>query len=401
MKIRRRRAEQKQPPVAPSASGSPASPSTRASQTSTSTARASQTSTSTARASQAGADAHDDHSRRKKIGAFVALGATSVAFVAGATTVAKNTQLQALEKGRSISADPFPTTAPDLPADPKDLVVTAPAPTTSTTAPAPPPVVERGPLQPNLDGVFAATSHEVRQLAPGVHHHALRGNMGGPQVVHVVEIDLNRPEYDVTSNRSEERNMTVSQWAARTKPVVVVNADFFDMATRQPRGLAVADGVQWPGTGDLPDHTVMGCTAEDVCTFDAENEVKHDPAWQDAVGMNGARLIVDGVVRQHPGAFYETDRHPRSAVGLTDDRRMLLVAIEGRMGDAAGATWNETSNLLSRFGTVVQAGMLDGGGSTAIAHVDDAGGVHRLNRVPGGAERAVANVLAIRSTARG
>ncbi len=369
------------------------------------------TNSSQAAATTAPAKANDDDHKARKIAvAVLGLGATAISLVGCGTGPGTHPQLQAREKGPSASAEPFATsTTQALPANPKDAVVTIPArpsPTdipTHAAPPAAPAVVERGPLQVNLAGVFQVTKHEQRVLAPGVHHHKLTGNMGGRQVAHVVEIDLNRPEYDITSNHSNQRNKTVSQWAAQAKPVVAINADFFDMSTHQPRGLAIADGEVWPGSRDLPDHTVMGCTAMDVCTFDREGEVKQaDPAWTDAVGMNGARLVVDGAIRQHTGAFYTSDRHPRAAVGLTDDNRLILVAIEGRLGDAAGATWNETANFLSRFGTIKQGGMLDGGGSLTLVHTNAAGGVERLSRVPGnGAERPVANMLAIRNVAVG
>ncbi len=59
-------------------------------------------------------------------------------------------------------------------------------------------------------------------------------------------------------------------------------------------------------------------------------------------------------------------RHPRTAVGISKDRRKLyLVTVDGRQDSSIGITLDELANLMIRFGAH-DAINLDGGGSTTM-----------------------------------
>ncbi len=80
-------------------------------------------------------------------------------------------------------------------------------------------------------------------------------------------------------------------------------------------------------------------------------------------------------------------RHPRTAMGITRDRRtFLLVAVDGRSTRSAGMYGTELARLMELLGAW-QAFNLDGGGSTTFWQR----GRGVLNRPSDGAERAVAN----------
>ncbi|HEY3283964.1 MAG TPA: phosphodiester glycosidase family protein, partial [Armatimonadota bacterium] len=78
-------------------------------------------------------------------------------------------------------------------------------------------------------------------------------------------------------------------------------------------------------------------------------------------------------------------RAPRTAVGVTREGKIVLVAIDGRQPFSAGTTLDETARLMQQLGAV-DAMNLDGGGSTAMALL----GVI-VNSPSGGAERPVAD----------
>ena len=115
---------------------------------------------------------------------------------------------------------------------------------------------------------------------------------------------------------------------------------------------------------------------------------------QNAVGGFGM-LVVDG--RNVGGGG---DRHPRTALGTSEDGRFLyLLVIDGRQGDySAGATTAETAAWLLRLGAH-DALNLDGGGSTTLAVANGGDGVKIVNRpihdgIPG-RERVVGNHLGV------
>jgi hypothetical protein len=60
-----------------------------------------------------------------------------------------------------------------------------------------------------------------------------------------------------------------------------------------------------------------------------------------------------------------TGRHPRSAVGITGDRRLNLLTADGRTEWASGLTCEELARVMDRLGCS-NALNLDGGGSTTL-----------------------------------
>ena len=120
-----------------------------------------------------------------------------------------------------------------------------------------------------------------------------------------------------------------------------------------------------------------------------------------AVGGNAMVLDAGKVIARAS----DTVRHPRSAVGLSEDgNTLLLVAVDGRAeGHSQGATLAELGELLKGFGAR-DAINLDGGGSTALVVKDSLTGVFTVANRPSGvaanlpgtpAERPVVDVLGV------
>ena len=115
------------------------------------------------------------------------------------------------------------------------------------------------------------------------------------------------------------------------------------------------------------------------------------PGAIDALGGNpmlvsGGRVAEGDVTGD--GAFF--GRNPRTAVGVTADRKLLLVVVDGRQpGYSAGMTLRELAQLMSDLGAV-EAVNLDGGGSSEMV-------VNGLvaNRPSDGGERLVSSALVV------
>jgi exopolysaccharide biosynthesis protein len=88
-------------------------------------------------------------------------------------------------------------------------------------------------------------------------------------------------------------------------------------------------------------------------------------------------------------------RHPRTAVGLTRDRReLILVVVDGRQpGWSVGMTLAELGALMRRLGAHTAVN-LDGGGSSSFLY-RPARGAEVTNRPSDGGWRPVANQLAV------
>ena len=224
---------------------------------------------------------------------------------------------------------------------------------------------------------------------PGIDY--LVRTQGGPQIIHAVVVDVSRPEIWLRVTRDGERGQTTTGFAQSVGATVAINGDWF-LDGYQPRGLAIGGGEAWANTTDLVDHCFFACTLEKQCTFDTWGTVAWiDPEWRNAVGANGDPLVEGGQALLRAEAFYDSDRHPRSAVGMSQDQGTLILAVvQGRRGDSIGMTFNETAELMRDLGAH-NALMLDGGGSSALV-LDGA----RVSSLPSGAsERVVGDHLAI------
>jgi exopolysaccharide biosynthesis protein len=118
------------------------------------------------------------------------------------------------------------------------------------------------------------------------------------------------------------------------------------------------------------------------------------PEITDALG-GGPTLLQDGLVRvmarqQHFRSDIAYGRAPRTAIGLTDDHKYILVCVDGRQpGYSQGATLTELAWLMKDLGSK-EALNLDGGGSTTMWMHG-----HTLNRPSDGTERAVSTALLV------
>src|SRR5690606_10431964 len=108
--------------------------------------------------------------------------------------------------------------------------------------------------------------------------------------------------------------------------------------------------------------------------------------WREA--MPGSLLLLDdGAVVKEDCYSHYCERHPRTAVGLTpDQRRAILVTVDGRTSGASGMTRLELAGLMKNLGAH-RALNLDGGGSTTM-YVKGRGVV---NKPSDGSERVVSS----------
>ncbi|RZK43934.1 MAG: phosphodiester glycosidase family protein [Pedobacter sp.] len=83
------------------------------------------------------------------------------------------------------------------------------------------------------------------------------------------------------------------------------------------------------------------------------------------VMLSGPLLVLDNIVEELDTTSFTRARHPRSAIGIKADGKIILVTVDGRQENSAGMSLHELTKLMRWLGCV-SAINLDGGGSTTL-----------------------------------
>ena len=209
---------------------------------------------------------------------------------------------------------------------------------------------------------------------------------------HAVRVDLDDRTLAVVATAARERGLAVSEFAAGRGAVVAINADYFDTSL-DPIGLAMGDGEVWARADERARRQeVVGVGGRRVRIFPRAEPLRDPKRWMTGA-VSGWPMVVEDCtpVAQLPGSDHFTHApHPRTAVGLSKDRRrLLLVVADGRREGVPGLTLPGLATLMVELGACTALN-LDGGGSSAMWLGD-----RIVNQPSDGVERKVANHLGV------
>lgn len=216
------------------------------------------------------------------------------------------------------------------------------------------------------------------------------------QNVNALFVDLCASGVSVRATGESEGARTVSSFAKLVGVQAAVNGDFFDPTIpSHVDGPAMHAGALWGGR----DHDYVSPIAfgyQRVTMKPHQDLSGPEPWWREVVSGHPT-LLVGGAPLDNNRDSNCAVRHPRTAVGLTADRRTLIVVtVDGRAPGRDGMTCDEISALFLDFGAN-DATNLDGGGS-ATMWLEGAGVV---NYPSDAGERTVSNHLGVYATGSG
>jgi hypothetical protein len=256
-------------------------------------------------------------------------------------------------------------------------------------------------------GVTAQTPEEKiqnadwfeRQVGAGVtwKHYHFDSLFNSQQDIWYADVDLSAPGISVKiPYLTGGATKTVSQYAASVPGcALAINGNFGDsMGTVQ---YLKVDGTLVQTTKPaIADEAgiIIDATGNGVSLVHRDDVGGWAAVTEPTVMATNVMLVRDGILWTYPDIpFYQSDRHPRTAMGITTDNHLLLVAVDGRSAIAAGMSFLELQRLLKALGSD-DAINLDGGGSTTMwGRGEPNNGV--LNTPSDGSERSVVNAVAI------
>lgn len=220
------------------------------------------------------------------------------------------------------------------------------------------------------------------------------------QYITVFEIDLSKG-ITIDIPYVTEGFLKTSDAAVGSDAVVAINGSFFDTS----KG---GSTVFFRKDGEVVNYTRNGFTPyRENAGFSSDESGKVSIVKRPTAGVggwasvdtytllaSGPLLIYDGELVDQLDKPFNTNRHPRTAIGITADRRVFCVVVDGRSSESHGMSTTELSKVMHALGCV-QAMNLDGGGSST-AWVKDKGIVNHPTdnkQFDHEGERGVANAI--------
>ncbi len=209
------------------------------------------------------------------------------------------------------------------------------------------------------------------KIADGVYLESYHGSdlFSSTQSINVLRTYMTHANMNLKFTWSDSALVKTSVFAEKNGALAAVNGSFFDM---QSGGsvvyFRVDDETLAKGAVDRRLYSENGGVG---IHDDGSVYIKARPkdGWLSAddstLLSSGPLLILDGKIRGFNTDPFNQNRHPRTAVGITDDNQLMLITVDGRSSEAHGMSIPELAEFMESLGAV-SALNLDGGGSTAM-----------------------------------
>jgi len=211
-------------------------------------------------------------------------------------------------------------------------------------------------------------SWSTRKVATGVvwKYHHFEKLFDSKESVTVLDIDLDRVGARV--EYVDSGFFKTSTRAAEVGAVAAVNGSFFNTKTGGSVVFLKKDDVVITAPDNNPGayRDNVGFVIDEVGNVSI---IARPPqGWMTledipTILSSGPLLIADGTPVPQVQEKFNTNRHPRTAVGLTKKNHLIAVIVDGRSAEAYGMTTEELASLLFALGCT-DAMNLDGGGSS-------------------------------------
>lgn len=211
----------------------------------------------------------------------------------------------------------------------------------------------------------------TEKLDDGIYWKSYKGDdlFDSRQSINLVEVFLDSVTSEFKVAFLEDSMIKTSEFAEENNALAAVNGSFFRRDTGGSVVFLKVNGkVIYKGQPNRNQYHESGAVAWSANKL-IQILKKPEQGWQSAdfetILSSGPLLIYESEIQNFNNDPFHQNRHPRTAVGVTNDRRLYLVTIDGRSFQAYGMTIPELSDFLMELGAV-NALNLDGGGSTAM-----------------------------------
>lgn len=186
------------------------------------------------------------------------------------------------------------------------------------------------------------------------------------QEINYVEIDLKKNLKKIYLAAEPSELKPTSQLALEYQALVAVNGGFFDMKNGGATDFIQVDNKVVNRTRKKSDRgNALLLLSKEEIKIKAATDTLYEAGRYPNVMLSGPLLVTDGNTYPLTKNAFNDNRHPRTAIALTGDDKLLLFVVDGRNKSSHGMNLHELSSILRWLGAK-DAMNLDGGGSSTL-----------------------------------
>ena len=231
----------------------------------------------------------------------------------------------------------------------------------------------------NSDSVNVVSANwEKKEIAPKTHlltyHFNQKNLFGSNQFVAYIEIKRSGSAPVFAFGNEVKVKKTTSTFGKELNAIAAINGTFFDVANGGSVDFVKMDGVVIKqNVLDKNGNRVRHQRAAIVIDSKGKLALKmwdNTPNWENTlpeknVMLSGPMLLSKNHYEQLDTTAFTRLRNPRTAIGIKANGNVILLTIDGRHENSAGASLHELAKLMRWLGCT-SAINLDGGGSTTL-----------------------------------
>jgi exopolysaccharide biosynthesis protein len=233
-------------------------------------------------------------------------------------------------------------------------------------------VLIAGDISGQIDG-FNKIQWEKEKIAPGLvwksSHTMFYDSV--PQNINILYVSLRKRKISI--NYDPQKNITVSKQASAANAIAAVNGGFFNIknggsATYIRAGGKIVDSdtaIKWSRNANMTGSILITDGKELFIERSMTNTWYDGHQEYDDILVTGPLLIEAARAVKLPETSLVTTRHPRTAIGIRNNKKVILITLDGRTEEAAGMALNELAALMISL-KCRDAVNLDGGGSATM-----------------------------------
>ncbi len=186
------------------------------------------------------------------------------------------------------------------------------------------------------------------------------------QEINYVEIDLKKNLKNLYLAAEVSKLKPTSQFALEHQALVAINGGFFDMKNGGATDFIQVENKVVNRTRKETDRgNALLLMSKKEINIKVATDTSYEAKRYPNVMLSGPLLVRSGNPYPLTKNAFNDNRHPRTAIALTGDNKLLLFVVDGRNKSSHGMNLHELSSILRWLGAK-EAMNLDGGGSTTL-----------------------------------